>query len=183
MKNVSQTLARIYAEALSDLGEAQGNLPRIVDDLHAVQELFDKNLDFHRFFVSPRLQPDEKQRILREALGDKIDRPVMGLLHVLIDKRREPILDNVVDEFDRFRDLREGRVHAYVTTARAMSDDEKESLVASIERASGKQVRLHERLEPALIGGLVVKVGDRVIDGSIRRRLDRLRRTLSPVRK
>lgn len=182
MKNVSQTLARIYAEALSDLGEAQGNLPRIVDDLHAVQELFDKNRDFHRFFVSPRLQPDEKQRILREALGDKLDRPVLGLLHVLIEKRREPILDNVVDEFERFRDLREGRVHAYVTTARPMTEDEKQTLVRSIAGMTGKEVRLHERLEPKLIGGLVVKVGDRVIDGSVRRRLDRLRRELSSAR-
>ena len=110
-------------------------LPRIVEDLHAVQELYDKRGDFFEFFVSPRIEPHEKKRILQDLLEDKVERPVMGLLHVLIDKRRELYYDNIVGEFHAVRDLREGVLNAYVTSARPLMRAQSETTARSVTTA------------------------------------------------
>jgi F-type H+-transporting ATPase subunit delta len=176
--NVSQAVARVYAEALLDLGLAQDNLPRIVDDLDAVRKLFDEDALFRGFFGSPRLDRAVKKQALSKAFAGKLDRPVLGLLHVLVNKQREMILDNIVDEFHRFRDLREGVVHAHTVSARPLGDEEREEIKRKLTAATGKQVRLHERVDETLLGGLVLRLGDKVIDGTLRRRLDGLRRAL-----
>ncbi len=180
--NVSQAVARVYAQALSDLGEDQGNLARIVDDLHGVRELFEKDTTFREFFGSPRIDPTAKKRVLHEALGDRIDRPVMGLLHVLVNKRREMLLDNIADEFDRYRDLREGRQHVYVTAARPLDDVQLRDIRSRLEKTTGQQIMVHVKIDPRVVGGLRIKLGDKVIDGTIRRRLQQLRQALVPTR-
>jgi F-type H+-transporting ATPase subunit delta len=180
--NVSQAVARVYAQALSDLGEDEGNLPRIADDLHALRELFETDANFREFFGSPRLDPPRKKRVLHDLLGDKIDRPVMGLLHVLVNKRREMLLDNIAGEFDRFRDLREGRQHVYLTAARPVSEDQLGDIRARLEKATGKQILIHQKIDPRVVGGLRIKLGDKVIDGTVRRRLQQLRQALAPTR-
>ena len=178
MKNVSQTVARLYADALSGIGEEDGSLDKIVGDLHAVQELYDGHRDFYEFFVTPRMDPSEKKRILGELLEDKVGREVMGLLCVLVDKRRELIYDNIVGEFHAIRDLRAGVVNAYVTSARPLDADWNAEITQRLEKATGKTIKIHEKVDPKVLGGLVIKVGDRVIDGTIRHRLDQLRRDL-----
>lgn len=178
MKNVSQTVARLYAEALNGIGESEGNLPRIVEDLHAVQEIYDQRGDFFEFFTSPRIEPHEKKRILDEALKEKVDRTVLGLLHVLIDKRRELYYDNIVGEFYAVRDMREGVLNAYVTAARPMEPDHVGDIVQRLEKISGKKIKLHEKVDPELLGGLRIKVGDYIVDGTLRHRLALLRREL-----
>jgi len=180
--NVSQAVARVYAEALSDLGEDEGNLPRIADDLHALRELFETDANFREFFGSPRLDPPTKKRVLHDLLGERIDRPAMGLLHVLIDKRREMLLDNIADDFDRFRDLREGRQHVYVTAARLLGEDQLGEIRERLGTATGKQILIHQKIDPRVVGGLRIKLGDKVIDGTIRRRLQQLRHALVPTR-
>ncbi len=176
--NISQSVARVYAQALLDIVEGGADLGRMYDDLHAVQKLVDTDRTFWEFFASPRLDPALKKRVIAEAFSGKLDRPVLGLLHVLVDKRREMVFDNIVDEFDRFKDLREGRMHAEVTAARPLDDDQRAQLKTRLESATGKQIELHEKVDRKLLGGLIVKLGDKVIDGSLRRRLNRLRRAM-----
>lgn len=176
--NISQAVARVYAEALLDMVEKGADLSRIVDDLGAVRKLWEDDRQFREFFGSPRLDPATKKRILDAAFRGRLDRPVLGLLHVLVEKRREMVIDNIIDEFERFRDLREGRIHVYLTSARPLDRDQTDALRAQIERSSGKKVRVHEKVEPRVLGGLVVKVGDHVLDGTLRRRLEGLRKRL-----
>jgi F-type H+-transporting ATPase subunit delta len=117
---------------------------------------------------------------LDAAITGHFDRPVHGLLHVLIDKRREGILDNIVDEFERYLDLREGRTHVHVTSARGLDDELRQNIIDKLQAALGsKEIKLHEIVEPRIIGGLILKVGDRVLDGSIRRRLRGLASSLT----
>jgi F-type H+-transporting ATPase subunit delta len=173
--NISEAVARVYAEALLDMAKDKKELASIVDDLEAVHGLWGDTEGFRRFFCTPRLDPTNKKRILDAALEKRLGRPVLGLLHVLVDKRREPVLDNVIAQFEKYKDLREGRTHAHLTSARPLDKDQVESLRGEIERISGKQVMVHEKVDPAVLGGLRVRVGDYVLDGTLRRRLDRLR--------
>lgn len=181
--NISQAVARVYAEALVDMAESgAADLGRIYDDLNTVQAVAEyarrNDPAFGQFFNSPKLDPEDKKRILGEIFHDKLDRPVMGLLCVLVDKRREPVFDNIVAEFARYKDLREGRIHCNVTVARTMDDDQKGELVKQLETSTGKTVALHEKVDPRVLGGAIVQVGDHIIDGSLRRRLKKLRRAL-----
>ncbi len=132
-----------------------------------------------RFLNSPKLQREDKKRVLDAVFAEHVSRPVMGLLHVLVDKRREPVFDNIVAEFAKYRDEHEGRAHATVTTAQPLPDDEKARLVAALAKQTGKQVDLHEKINPAVIGGIRVNLGDYVLDGTVRRRLNELRRSFA----
>jgi F-type H+-transporting ATPase subunit delta len=177
--NVSQAVARVYAKALFDIGSKEGNLGQIYDDLQSVSQVIEMGPTQGRFFNSQVLRRSVKRQMIEEIFGGKICRPVLGLLYVLIHKRREPVFDNIVDEFQKYRDEHEGRVHARVTTARAMDDDEKERLVAALAKTTGKTVELHEKIDPAVIGGIRVNLGDYVLDGTVRRRLNELRRSFA----
>ena len=113
--NPSHGAAKIYAQALIEVGEGSGALPQIIDDLEAIRELYDaEDPEFRAMFTSPRIEAGAKRAAVLKAFEGKVCREVLGLLAVLVEKRREALFDNIVDQFERLRDLREGRVHAYV---------------------------------------------------------------------
>jgi len=178
--NVSHAAARVYAKALFDLGVGEKSIGQIYDDLHAVHKAIEE-LDpkLRAFFQAPQLRREDKRRILHKAFEGKVCRPVLGLIHVLVQKRREPLFDNVVEEFDRYRDAHEGRVQARVTTAKKLDEDLTAALRAALEQRTKKTVVLHQTIDPEVLGGIRVNLGDYVLDGTVRRGLMDLRRTLA----
>ena len=180
MKNVSQAAARVYAEALFDIGLETGTVGQISDDLQAAYNALNGlDADLRTFFNLPQFRRDDKRRIISLAFEGKVCRPVLGLLHVLVEKRREPLLDNVVEEFRRYLDQHEGRVRARVVSAYKLDDDLLTALRSAIEQRTQKSVDLTETVDPEVIGGLRVNVGDRVLDGTLRRSLQDMRRSFA----
>jgi F-type H+-transporting ATPase subunit delta len=178
--NVSPAAARVYARALFDIGVEEQAVGQIYDDLHAVHEAFEGlDAELQAFFLMPQLRREDKRRIFNEAFSGKVRRPVLGLLHILVQKRREPLLDNIVEEFDRYRDRHEGVVQAGVTTARKLDADLAEALRVALEERTKRTVVLNERVDPEVIGGIRVNLGDIVLDGTLRRGLQDMRRTLA----
>ncbi len=180
--NISQAVARVYAKALFDIGTQEGSLGQIFDDLHGIQAAADAAPEANAVLQSPKLRRRDKKRIMDEVFGDQVCKPVLGLLHVLIDKRREPIFDNVVEEFAKYRDEHEGRVHARVTTARPMPEDQLEALTNALAKGTGKTVQLKQKVNPAVIGGIRVNLGDYVLDGTVLRKMNELRRSFAAAR-
>ncbi len=169
--NRSEPAARCYAEALLQMARERGRLGAVLDDLRAVEGVFHAERAVGSLFTSPRVDREEKQGMVRRAFGGRVGEEVLGLLVVLIRKGREPLFDNVVDWFARFKDHEEHRVHVHVQGARPLDAGLRAALEAAVAEASGQSVVLHERTDPALLGGLVVRVGDLVLDGSLRSRL------------
>jgi F-type H+-transporting ATPase subunit delta len=179
---VSEAAARVYAKALFEVG-VEHDLAAIGEDLHAVQDALDGlQGDLRAFFNLPQLRRDDKRRIINLAFGDKVGRPVLGLLNVIVDKRREALLDEIVVQFDTLLDRRQGRIQVQVTTARKLDDDLAEALRRAIEERTSKTVVIHERVDPEVIGGVKVNVGDRVIDGTVRRTLQDMRRNFAATK-
>ncbi|MGH8972521.1 MAG: ATP synthase F1 subunit delta [Acidimicrobiia bacterium] len=177
--NVSPAAARVYAQALFDIGCQEQAVGSIYDDLNAVQTALNGlDAELQAFFNMPHFRRDDKRRIINLAFEGKVGRPVLGLLHILVQKRRETLFDNVVQEYARYRDRHEGLVRAGVTTARKLDADLAEALRAALEQRTKKTVVLHERIDPGVIGGIRVNLGDSVLDGTIRRGLQDLRRIL-----
>jgi len=178
--NVSSAAARVYAKALFDIGIEEQAVGTIYDDLQAAYAVLGGlDAELRAFFNMPQLRRDDKRRILKLAFEGKVGRPVLGLLLLLVEKRREPLLDNVVEEFEHYRDRHEGRVQASVTTARKLDADLAEALRAALEQRTKKTIVLNERVDPEVLGGIRVNLGDSVFDGTVRRGLQDMRRSLA----
>jgi len=177
---VSQAAARIYADALFDIGAEESSLERIGRELHAVRDAFAQlDPELRGFFEMPQLPRDGKWQVLDEAFGNTLDRAVQGLLHVLVERRREVLLDAIIEEYDHLLDEHGGRVQAVVVTARPLDTALTDALRSAIERNTRRQVVLHERVDPNVLGGIRVRIGDVVVDGTVRRSLADMRQALT----
>lgn len=178
--SISHAAARIYASALFDIGVEGDALDRISDELHAVQGAIAGLPPKQRvFFELPQVRKEDKLQAIERAFGDQVGRPVLGLLHVLVEKRRELLLGTIVTEFEGLLDEHFGRMQATVTTAHLLSDELADALRSALERQTQRQVVLHQSIDPSLIGGFRVRLGDLVVDGTLSRALSDMRRALT----
>ncbi|NUQ35385.1 MAG: ATP synthase F1 subunit delta [Planctomycetaceae bacterium] len=172
--NVSDPAARQYAQALLEIGQERNKIGAIFDELMAVDEAYRKDKAFRNFFTSPKVSPEMKWKIIKDSIGVKMSEEVRNFLGLLIQKRREALLDNIMDSFARYRDDVEHRVHVFVESAKPLGTAEKDQLANLIAKATGKTVALHDSVREELIGGLRIRIGDRLLDGTILRGLKEL---------
>jgi F-type H+-transporting ATPase subunit delta len=169
------TIARNYAEALLELARRAGDLQawgQAVDDVaNAVQS--DRTLRL--FLESPRVSAAEKNRIIGRAFDGQLPRLFVRFLQALVNHRRQMLLPEIAREYHHLVDQVEGRLHANVTVASEASAAERRAIAAELSRAYGKDVVPHVTVNPSILGGIVVRIGDTVLDGSVRRRLGTLR--------
>jgi len=169
------TIARNYAEALLELArraeDAAGWGKLIRDVANGMQQ--DHKLSL--FLESPKISEAQKNEVLFQALGDRVPRHFLRFLQTLVRKRRQMLIPAIATEYESLLDIHEGRVHANVTTAREMTSVDEVRIADQLSRVVGKKVVPHMNVNAAIIGGVVVKIGDTVMDGSVRRRLARLK--------
>jgi F-type H+-transporting ATPase subunit delta len=175
------TVARRYATALYEEADATGVLDAVDDDVRMLRESLESNDELARFFKSPVIPAAKKDTVLQTLLGDRVAPLLVRFLRLLVQKDRETMTKAILDDYQTLRDEQRGIVDAHVTAARPLSDDNRETLTGVLEAQTGKTIRLHVHEDPDLIGGLVVRIGDYVFDGSVRNKLatlhDRLRRS------
>ncbi|HEU5002040.1 MAG TPA: ATP synthase F1 subunit delta [Actinomycetota bacterium] len=181
--SISLAAARVYAKALFDLADAGGGLRQAAGELNAVRDaIAGLEPELRGFFEMPLVRREDKKRLIGQAFAGKVGRPVLGLLNVLVDKRREQLLDAIVIQFNDLMDQHEGRIQASVTSARPIGPDLAAALQAALEQRLARPVTLTQKVDQSLIGGIKVNVGDRVLDGTLRRALLDMRRTLTAPR-
>jgi F-type H+-transporting ATPase subunit delta len=132
-----------------------------------------------RVLGNPALPIASRSELVRVAIGQAVSAPVLNLVQLLLTRGRIDLLPGVAREFARLDDLRLGIVHATATSAAALSPDDVRAMTARLEQLSGGRVELVTSVDPSLLGGVVVRLGDRLIDGSVRGRLERLRTQLA----
>ena len=172
------TIARNYAEALLSLAKRAKDLEgwgRMLDDVAVAME---QDRTFRNFMASPRVSADDKNGVLTRAFGDRVPRLFLKFLHALVRNRRQMLLPAVAHEYHALVDEVSGRVHARVTVARETEDSERKVIADRLTRTVGKDVVPHVHVNPAILGGVVVRIGDTVMDGSLRKRLSILRRRM-----
>jgi len=172
------TIARNYAETLFALASKAEDLRgwgKTIGDLAAAMES-DETLRL--FLESPRISGAEKIRVLGQAFQDRMPRLMVRFLQTLVRHRRQMLIPEIAHEYLDIVDEAEGRMHARVTLARESSDAEVKAIAAQLSRVFGKEVIPHVAVDPSIMGGVVVNVGDTVLDGSVRKRLGTLRRQM-----
>lgn len=176
------TVSKNYAETLFVLGQKLGAIAEYGDALDTVARLLDENPRFRVFIETPRIEDEERKAAVKRALGGSLPKHVVNFVLVTIDKRRQRLLREISRQYNLLVDAHLNREHVEVTLARA-ADSATEKLIATrLSSVLGKEAIPHFRLKPDIIGGLVVRTSDTIYDGSIRRRLDGMRRQLLKAR-
>ena len=178
---IAAHVSRRYARALLELGEADGNLDALVADMTKISEIYEQSADLKVAVDNPLVALPTKQAILRE-LCDKLQvgKTAKSTALLLGDRRRFQLLPEITQLLREMSDMKRGTVRAEVTTAIALSDAFYEKLKTTLEKLSKKRVVLDKKNDPALIGGVVLRIGDLVLDSSLKSRLDGLKHALLP---
>ena len=168
------TAARRYAEAAFEIAKRDKTLDRWRDDLNtAVQLVRDERVS--QIVDNPALPFAERSRVIDELLTTRVQPPVRNLVRILSERARIELLPAITAEYGRLLNRERGIATAVVTSATRLTDEERETLEQRLRSMTGSEVELEERLDESLIGGLTVRVGDRLYDASVRGRLERLR--------
>jgi F-type H+-transporting ATPase subunit delta len=168
---------RMYARALFQAAREEGRLAPVREELGDFVQAVRDVSELRGLLVNPEVDSRLKADALSELLGGA-DELVRNFLLLLAEKGRIGQLEEIAREFERLVAAEEGRLEVELTTAVELSDEEAGRLVGQIERSSGQTVVATRRVDPALIGGLILQVGTRRVDASVRGRLERLRHQL-----
>jgi F-type H+-transporting ATPase subunit delta len=168
---------RRYAEAAFEIATRDGSIERWRADLDSAAATVDGS-ELMEILANPALPLDQRRTVV-DRVFDSLSGPPRNLILLLVQRGRIEQLPRVVEEFRRLDDERQGIVHATATSAAALTDPEVRDLTARLEQMTGGRVALQTEVDESLLGGLVVRVGDRLIDGSVRGRLERLRDQLA----
>jgi F-type H+-transporting ATPase subunit delta len=175
-------IGRNYAEALLTLARKDEEQEEWGALIEAISVGMREDHTLRTFLESPKLSSARKIQILELALGRRVPRLFLRFLETVIMKRRQMLIPEIASEYRMLIDESEDRVHVNVTVARELAEPERDALSRQLGRLFGKRVVPHISLNPAILGGVIVKVGDTVMDGSVRRRLASLKhRMLSTV--
>lgn len=172
------TIARVYAEALLRGAERRDALVEVEEGLAELATLLAGNERFRRFLEAPQIDADAKRALVEGVLGDRLHPVVIRFLSLVIDKHREGFLDRISRALAEILDERRNRQSALVTTAAPVDDAQLERIREALERATGKTIHLDQRVDPSLLGGVVIRTEDTLIDGSVTTRLSMMRRRL-----
>ena len=169
------TIARNYAETLLELAQRAGDLSGWGEMIESVSNAVETDRRLRVFLESPRVSSRQKNEIIQKAYGGALPRTFVRFLQALVNHRRQMLIPVIAHEYHDLVDAVEGRVHASVTVSREADERDRELVTTQLSRAIGKTVVPHFHVDPAVLGGVVVRVGDTVLDGSVRRRLAILR--------
>ena len=168
------TAARRYAEAALELAKRDDTLDKWRDDLRTANALLGEER-VNKVVDNPALPFAERRRVIDELLGDRVGKPVRNLVTVLADRSRLELLPAIVAEYQRLLNRERGIASALITSATELSAEEQRALEERLRQMTGSDVELDVRVDEELIGGLTVRIGDRLLDASVRGRLERLR--------
>lgn len=171
-------VARRYAEAVMEIATQPGTPPETLDrwlaDVKVIGEAFG---DRHLAFVlrEPKIPEQRKELVVRDLLAPKVQREALNLALVLVRDNLVEVGPRLAVEFERLYNDYRGQAVALVTSAMPLDDAERAQVAGQLRAVTGKRILLRERVDPAILGGVVARVGDTLIDGSVRRRLLLLR--------
>ncbi|WP_088009571.1 F0F1 ATP synthase subunit delta [Indiicoccus explosivorum] len=170
--------AQRYAEALYDVAKAHGEEAVIEQDLREVKKVLEANPEFFEMFASPKLDTQDKQKIIRELFAGA-NGHVLNMLLLVTEKKRTDEVPDIADEFIRLSYENRGIAEATVYSTRFLTESEAAAISESFSRKVGKQaLRIENVVDPSLIGGLRVQIGNRIYDSSVSSKLESLQRQL-----
>lgn len=179
MKRVSLAAARRYARALLDVAQEQADPAGVREELRATRSVLEQHAELSEVLAHPALAAEKKRGLIQAAFRSRLSRPVLRLLELLAERGRIGLLPAIERAYATLFNAQRGVAGAEAVSATPLAAHDRQALQTALERASGLGIELETREDPALLGGLLVRVGGRSYDGSVRGRLRALRALLS----
>lgn len=173
MKNTR--VARRYAQALMMTADSPKAIDEIAANLETIKNFYGEFRGLRLLIQSPVVSAQKKLAVMHELFGNRISKGTMSFLELLTEKKREGALPEIIEQFSALRDVKYGIVNVDVASAVEISAQQEKGLAEKLEQYTNKKVRVRFSLDKALQGGLVIKIGDTVLDASIKRQLELMR--------
>ena len=182
MREENVPVLQIYSEALIDAAQRMGTLDLAFEEAGVILSLLKKNPEVLRLLERPAIRKDEKKAFLRRVFEGRLSPLMLDLAQLLVDKNRGGLWMGLMEYFILAIERRRGIHTADIQTAHELSSAEKERLDDALERFLGKKLRIRFRVEPRLVGGVLFRYGDLMVDHTIRGHLRKMRSRLEAVK-
>ena len=169
---IGNQIGKRYAEAIYEVAVQKNEVKSIYDVLNATMELYKTDVDFRNFITHPLIKESEKKETLQKIFSDS--KEGVEILIYILEKGRIALIREIVSEYVKIDYEKNQILYVESRFAVALSDDQKEKLSKNLENKTGKKIKLVVNVDKSLIGGGIIKIGDEVTDGSIRRQLETL---------
>jgi F-type H+-transporting ATPase subunit delta len=167
-----------YAQGIFEIAQAEGSLEKVENELFQFSQLFQGNEQLREKLTDQSLPVEKRQAIVEDLLGQKASPLTVSLISFLVGAGRARDLPEIVDRLVQRAAAARQREVAEVRSAIMLDEEQQRRLTEALEKSTGKKIELKVIQDPSVLGGVVARVGDTVIDGTVRRRLDQLRETL-----
>ncbi len=178
---MAELVALTYGKALFEVAQQSNSVDLFLEQINFIKSLFKNEPDFFELYDSPRINKQDKKKLLSEIFGEKISSEVINFLYILLDKKRTHCFFDISKEFtklaNKYNNIEEGTVYSAVE----LSAHQVKLLEKRLSEITGKVIKLDIIQDPSLIGGIKVKIGDKVIDASIQNQLKNLKETIDTI--
>lgn len=178
---MAQLVSETYAQALFDAALELDSLKPVYADFGDVVQSFQQEQAFFELYRTPKIDKEEKKQIVASVFKDKIQPELLNFLKVLIDKRRTYHLVEIYHAFDVLYREHYKIQKAIVKTVQPLSDEQAEALKLKLRQVTGDDVEISNIIDPSIVGGMLIQIGDQILDGSLKRKLEGLKESLSQL--
>jgi|Deesub1362A_J573_1020465.scaffolds.fasta_scaffold00415_31 F-type H+-transporting ATPase subunit delta len=168
-------VAARYAQALFDVARDSDTIADTENELRGILQALKESRELQQVLYNPQVPVDLKKEIIKEVFGAHVSKNTLNFLCVILDRRREVYLKDIVEQYVALANETRNVIQAEVTSAVELPTVHKVNLGQVLSRMTGKEIRISYQVNPDIIGGLVVRLGDRIIDASVKRQLERLK--------
>lgn len=172
---MAELVAKRYAEALFSLCKEDNSLDAIHEEFSAIASVISKEKELEEFMLSPQFKRDEKKEMLDNIFGGKISETLLNLFKLLVDKARFGEATEIFNCFHERYYMEKGIVSTIVYSVVPMKAEAMATLKSNLEKQIQKQIVIENKIDETLVGGIMLRIGDKVIDGSIKRRMELLK--------
>lgn len=169
-------VAKRYAKALFEAAKEKQIITEVERELHDVLAALADNPEFRKFLHHPQIPKEVKKEQFNTIFSEKVSETMIRFMDLLIERDREDALDGIAVLYTKFANAERGLEDAVVTSTKAITDDEKTVLATKFKQLLNKDIRIHNIVDPTILGGMIVKIGDRIYDGSVSGKLHRFKR-------
>lgn len=179
---MAKLVSATYGEALYELAVEEGKADELLSEVCELKDLLDTNPDFRKLMTHPKILKEEKTVILKEVFEGRISGELLGFMNLVVSKGRYDEMDAILDYFIAEIKKLKGIGTVYVTTAGELSEAKKKEIEEKLlSTTSYQKMEMHYQTDESLIGGIVIRIGDRIVDGSVRTKLTELQKELLKV--
>ncbi len=178
---MAELVSKRYASALFEVAFEEENYEEVGNQLDFILGCFKEEPQLPQLFESPLITVDEKKDVLSAIFKEKVNPEIFNFLRIIIDKGRESYIEGIINEYGNLVDAANNKMDAVVITAVPMDQQDILKLQANLSMSSGKNIQLQNQVDPEIIGGALVKISDKVIDGSVKNRLAKLEEELAQI--